>query len=436
MKKLMIMILCMGLLSACSTNELNAIEEDDPTIEIEFWYGLTGVQGDAMESFIEDFNLSQSGIRVKGIAQESYEITAKALQAAIVKRNTPSVVLLEDNQMHKISNKGGLMPLDNLINATEKFNSDDFIDPFISQGRIDGQTYALPLYGTTQILYYRKDMFEEKNIDPEMLKTWEGLAEAARQLTVKSGDDVLVYGWEPIQGRENLIDAAINRGGEFVSEDGKTILIAEEPWVKSWEQFRIWINEEKTMRVHYGGEGWEYWYATIDDVLQGRSAGYMGSSGDHGDLDFDILSAHVRPYWDGYENNPTGVVNAHTICIPAQTEEGKARAAFKFIEFMTSTEVSARWSIETGYLPVRQSSLSSETYETFLAKHPEFRISRDQLSSSRRIFEDPTGGKIYDALKIAAEKVQVQNIPASIALEEARAACQETLDKLNSETVR
>lgn len=436
MRKIALMLIAVLLLSACQAKDVDVADHGVEKVEIEFWYGLTGVQGDFMEAFIEAFNNSQDDVVVKGVSQESYEITAKALQAAIVKRNPPSVVLLEDNQMHKIGNKGGLMSLDRFIEDSTDFNEADFITPFLSQGRFNGNTYALPLYGTTQVLYYRKDMFEEHGIDPDILRTWEGLAEAAEILTVRNGEEVLVYGWEPIQGREDLIDASINRGGKFISDDGKTILIAEEPWIETWEQFRKWINEDKIMRVHYGGEGWQYWYATIDDVLQGRAAGYIGSGGDHGDLDFDILGAHLRPYWDGYAHNPTGVVNAHTICIPAQTSEEEALAAFKFIEYMTSTNVSAEWSMETGYLPVRESSLKSEAYRAFVAKHPEFEVTSQQILSSRQIFEDPTGGKIYDALKVAAEKVQIQNIPAYIALEEARVECQAVLDKILKESER
>ncbi len=436
MKKIAMLLMVVILLSACQSNEKDTAEVNADRVEIEFWYGLTGIQGDFMEAYIEAFNTSQDQVTVKGVTQESYEITAKALQAAIVKRTPPAVVLLEDNQMHKIGNKGGLMALDRFIEANSDFNAPDFIDPFLSQGRFNGNTYALPLYGTTQVLYYRKDMFEEKGISPDLLSTWEGLAQAASMLTVKNGDEVLVYGWEPIQGREDLIDATINRGGRFVSEDGKTVLIAEAPWVETWDQFRKWINEDRIMRVHYGGEGWQYWYATIDDVLQGRAAGYIGSSGDHGDLDFGIIEARLRPHWEGFEQNPTGVLNAHTICIPAQTNEAEAKAAFAFIQYMTSTDVSADWSMQTGYLPVRESSLQSERYKAYVASHPELKVTSQQILTSRQIFDDPTGGKIYDALRVAAEKVQIQNIPAEIALEEARAECQELLDKLVKEAER
>ena len=43
---------------------------------------------------------------------------------------------------------------------------------------------------------------------------------------------------------------------------------------------------------------------------------------------------------------------------------------------------------------------------------------------------DPTGGKILDALKIAADQVELENVPAQEALDEAQATAQEALDAL------
>lgn len=431
-KMILFMIITLAVFTvACSSKDiiLEGLEEEKP-IEIEFWYGLSGYLEEVMEDFILEFNNSQSEIVVRGVPQSSYEETGQALQAAIAERNTPAVVLLEDYVMHKIARHKGLAPLDDYIKLDKAFNKEDFIKPFIEQGKFDGKTYALPIFGTTQILYYRKDLFKKEGISPDALNTWEGLAEAAKKLTKRSGDEVLVYGWEPMQGRENLIDAAISRGGKFLSEDGKTVLIDSDEWVESWEAFRKWIHVDKIMKIHYGGEGWQYWYATIDDVMQGRTAGYTGSSGDQGDLDFSIIGTHIQPAWEGYENNPRAVANAHAICIPAIASKEQKLAAFKWMTYMTSPEISAKWSMETGYIPVRKSSKDIEAYKKFLKKNPNYNTPSKQASMSTSIFLDPTGGKIFDALKVAAEKVELLNIPAKQALKDAKNEAQSALDKV------
>ena len=93
-------------------------------------------------------------------------------------------------------------------------------------------------------------------------------------------------------GTKNMMDAVFSKGGTVLSEDGKTVTIDSPEWIDTWDLFRKWIHEDKTMRIHSGGQGWEYWYKTIDDVMKGQAAGYTGSSGDQGDLDFTQLGGN------------------------------------------------------------------------------------------------------------------------------------------------
>ncbi len=57
----------------------------------------------------------------------------------------------------------------------------------------------------------------------------------------------------------------------LLSEDGKKVMINSDEWVEVWESFRTWIHDDKIMKVNSGGQGWEYWYTTIDDVLQNKA---------------------------------------------------------------------------------------------------------------------------------------------------------------------
>ena len=53
-----------------------------------------------------------------------------------------------------------------------------------------------------------------------------------------------------------------------------------------------------------------------------------------------------------------------------------------------------------------------------------------QASHGTPALTDPTGGKIFDALKIAADKVELENVPAKEALDEAQKTAQEALDSM------
>ncbi len=395
-------------------------------VTIEFWYGLGGKLGENMETLIQKFNASQQEVIVKGIVQADYSETEQKLQAAIATGQVPAAVLSSNMDWAR---KGYFASMDELIAEQPDFNKEDFVQTFLKQGQVDGKQYFLPMYGTTQVMYYRKDAFEKSGIDASQLKTWEDLAAAAKKMTVQDGGKTTFFGWEPMWGSGNMIDAVMSKGGSILSEDGTKVTIDSPEWVETWDLFRKWIHEDKIMRIHSGGQGWEYWYKTIDDVMKGQAAGYTGSSGDQGDLDFSIVSAMEQPGWAGVgEGKP--VAEALMAGIPAKAGDTEKQAAMKWLTYFTNSENTAFWSINTGYISVRQSALKDPAFVSFSETNPQIKVPLMQASHASAPFQDPTGGKISDALKIAADKVQIENTPAAEALKEAQQTAQSALDKM------
>ena len=161
-----------GSMMACGTKTENKVAEatktSDGKIQIEYWYGLGGKLDENMQKIVRDFNSSQDKYEVKPIAQDDYDTTYKNLQAAIS---------------------------------------------------------AFPIYGTTQLLYYNTKAFKDAGISEDSLKTWSGLADAASKLVKKDGGEVSFYGWEPMKGPDNLVDAALSNGGQVLSDDKTKVII-------------------------------------------------------------------------------------------------------------------------------------------------------------------------------------------------------------------
>jgi len=398
-------------------------------VEIEFWYGLGGFLGQTVERIIQEFNESQNEVKVIGIAQADYDETMQKLQAAIAAGVAPAAVLMNQNEAVALARRGIFTPLDEYIAADPTVDLDDYIEAFTNVTNLDGRQYSLPLYGTTQVLYYRHDMFKDAGIDADSaLDTWEGLAEAAAKLTRWDGNNVVVYGWEPMWGEGNMVDSAQSRGLRILSEDGTKVQIDSPGWIETWESFRRWLHDEKIMRIHHGGIGWEYWYRTIADVLEGRAAGYTGSSGDQGDLDFTIVSAHPQPAWQGHTPAPSATAK-HGM-IPEQVPEEKKRAAFKWLAFFTSPEKTADWSMSTGYIGVRKSARVVPTFQAYVEANPHALVPLLQAETAIPEFLDPTGSDIWNALSDAADQVQIENIPARQALQRAARIAQRALDRV------
>lgn len=422
------------LLGGCSDAAKESLESDSKkedsssdsseVVEIEYWYGLGSVAGETMQSIIDDFNASQDKVKVTGVSQASYGDTAQEIQSALAAGNAPAVYIVDGT--YDAATEGFLEPMDDL--PTDVINPEDYLEVFWSQGEVDGERYSIPAYGTTQVMYYRSDILEEAGVDPEeMYSSWENVRKYSEQLIA---DGKVEQGHLPMYGSGNMIDIALSNGGKVFSDDGKEVLINSPEWVEAWEFMQAGITDE-VWHVNSGGQGWEYWYNTIDEVMTGKASGYTGSSGDKGDLDFEIIGSIEQPGLAG--NDPAPTAGALQFGIPKGTEEAEKQAAYEFIAYFTSPEVQSKWSQKIGYIPVNNKTPDDEEYAKFLEENPAYAVPYNQALHATPSIIDPTGGQIMDAINIAVDKVQLEGVDPQTALDEAQEKAQAALDEFLAE---
>lgn len=397
-------------------------------VEIEFWYGLGGKLGDQMKKKIDAFNKSQDKVVIKGVQQADYDETYKKLQAAVASGKTPALILTTTDTGKIMANKKIITDLTPYIDVKDDYETDDIIKTFLEDGQVEDKQFSLPAYGTTQLMYYRKDALKEAGLTEDIFKDWAKFEDAAKKMTKKNGDKVERYGWSPMWGADNLMDMAYSNGGKVIDESGKKVTINSKEWVEAWSIIDRGINKDKTMKINSGGQGWEYWYKTIDEVMQGKSAGYIGSSGDQGDLDFKQLGAAEQPGFNGKKGTPSA--SSQQLAIPSKAEAKQKAAAFEFIKFFEKSENTADWSMNTGYIAVRSSAKEDPKFKAFAKKNPQILKPIEQAEHAVPTFIDPTGGKIKDAIKKAADKMEIEGKSAQEVLDEAQKEAQAALDNV------
>lgn len=411
---------------ASGINQTQKDEDMKGKTEVDFWYsgGKTAVK--VVQNIVDDYNKSQDTYFVKTVTQADYSETYEKLQAAIAGNVAPDVVLLESDSARGLSDKNLVVDLSEKMKKDNDFNEDDYVSTFFEQGKDDNdKIFGIPAYGTTQVLYYNKNAFNKAGIDPNNIKTWQDLAQAASKI---KNDGEYTYGWEPMWGADNLIDASLSNGGTIFSEDGKKVTINSKEWVEVWSNFEKWIHDDKTMAIHSGGQGWEYWYKTIDDVIQNKAGGYTGSSGDQADLDFSIVGAIEQPSWkDGTESKP--VARALMLSVLTKSSEEKQAGAYDFMKYFTNVKSQAKWSMSTGYVPVNKGVLDDVDYMKYTEENPQALVPYTQAEHGSIYPYDPTNGAVKDALKIAADKVEIDGSSAKDALDEAQKTAQKALDE-------
>lgn len=124
---------------------------------------------------------------------------------------------------------GFLMPLDDFYPQVDP----DFVPGLIDMYTVDGKLYALPYFSNPHIMFYRKDLFEEKGLRAPV--TLEEFVEVATKLTVDiDGDgDIDVYGTALPGGpyvhtTYEFIENLYTFGGEVFNERGEPIFNSDE----------------------------------------------------------------------------------------------------------------------------------------------------------------------------------------------------------------
>ncbi|MCD6520051.1 MAG: extracellular solute-binding protein [Anaerolineae bacterium] len=113
------------------------------------------------------FEAKFPGIEAKHEIVQNYEDTFFA--SLVAGAGLPDCAWMDSHSYQKMARTGQLMALDELLEPYK----DDIIDFLWEGGLYQGVQYGAPRRYAPQLLWYRKDRFEEVGIDPDAIKTWD-----------------------------------------------------------------------------------------------------------------------------------------------------------------------------------------------------------------------------------------------------------------------
>lgn len=150
----------------------------------------------ALRQMIEGFERANPGIRVRVEPQVFSELMQKFL-AGHATGNAPDIIWVNTENMGALTRSGAAADLQAaFINRWSQAERDDFfVRAGWDAGLAGNRRFAVPLFHATTSIAYRRDLFEQQNVDPEAIRTWDQLAEAARRLTIRRDGRVEVWGF-------------------------------------------------------------------------------------------------------------------------------------------------------------------------------------------------------------------------------------------------
>ena len=355
---LAIMMMVSIVIAGCSSNSSsNEGAAEDGVTQITLWHMEEPPNRvDRFNEVIEAFNKANPDIKVTAQVQ-SWDDAYSKFPAAIQAGNGPDLLFTLPDYTTLIKDLGVVQPVDDILAKLDEKHQ--FIDAAVTPYQYEDKTWALPVYGMVQALWYRKDLFAEANL--EAPKTWDELVNAAKVLT-KDGQygialpasksmatDQVVYSFLVAAGAKNIIDG----------ENNITFNTPES--VKAYETYEELMKySPKDSNTYTWGEP-QAQFNTGKAVMAIEKGQYLAPFEAESGKPASELGVVPMPVADSGEEGSIYYSNGVMVL---SDDEKKQEAIAKFFDYLYEPDTYAQFlNAEPGlFLPVTQSVLDSETY--------------------------------------------------------------------------
>lgn len=377
-------------LAACGGGGSDSGAEDalptDPnaalTGEITMWSSFTqGPRAEWMERMADKFEAEHPGVKIN-IELFSWDEFNTKWTTGLAAGQVPDISTAQPNQVVDMINADALVPLNDVIDSIGR---DRFYEPSLLEGASGDQNYSMPNYSHAQVMWYRKDILEEKGIP--VPTTWEEL-EAACAKIGKSAD--LYPLAVPMGTNDMLATRYVNfyvrsMGETLLKDNGHANLDSE----AAAEALRYWAD----MYKKYSPEG-AINYKILDNAklfYQGKTvfdfnSGFhiSGTLKDRPDLDGKIAAAPMPRHDSSDPAVYPGEVSNIAMVLWEASDAKPAAKAFLASLYETDEYINYLHSIPGGMLPALKDIREKEKYK-----------------------DDPTIQKYADSIKAIEDQVAI-----------------------------
>tara|TARA_B100000674_G_C37910770_1_gene948486 strand:- start:380 stop:1642 length:1263 start_codon:yes stop_codon:yes gene_type:complete len=391
--------------------------------ELTMYYPIAvgGALTEVVDSIVADFETENPDIKVNAIYSGNYDDTRVRALSALNSGDPAQLAVMFSIDAYDLIEQDLILPFDDLVSGTAGANwLKSFYPALMANGNIEGKTWGIPFQRSTIVAYYNKDMFRAAGLDPEAPPTsWNELISMGKALTKDGSYGIMIpstgYPYWMFQA------LAIQNGKEVMSNDGLTTYFDDPTVIETLEFWKSLSSEHGVMP-----EGTVEWGTLRQAFLEGQTAMMWHSTGNltavkkNASFDFGVaeLPANVR------KGSPTGGGNFY---IFKDTSAEEQAAALKLIEFMTSPEQAAAWSIATGYMGVSPAAYETDALKSYTSSFPPALVARNQLQHAVAEFSTFETARVREGLNNAIQSALTGSKSAADALGEAQAAAERLL---------
>ncbi len=343
--------------------------------EIQWWHAMPGNLGEAVNALAEGFNKSQTEYKVNPVFKGTYTETLTAAIAAFRAKQAPHIVqVFEVGTANMMAAKGAVYPVFQLMaDAKEPFDPKAYIGPVYGYySTTDGKLLSMPFNSSTPVLYWNKELVSKAGLDPNKPPTtWPELGEMAKKAVAagaKCGFTPQWQTWTMIENYgawHNLPYATKANGFGGIDIELK---FNDPARVKFIQMLADW-GKDKTF-VYGGREGKSNTLFTAGDCAFFVASSATASAIDKA-LGTDKFGIGMMPYSPDVIAKPqNSIIGGATLWVLQGKPAAEYKGVAKFLTYLASAPIQAKWHQETGYVPVTLAAAEVSEKDGFYKKFP------------------------------------------------------------------
>jgi multiple sugar transport system substrate-binding protein len=325
---------------------------------VNYWYWLDDASNNTMEELIQKFNQSHPDIQVVGrmIPFSDYQQT---LINSYSTNALPDAARFKDWWIGQFTENKLLEPLDEYTKNWEYRG--DIDDVFWNTGRTadpNSPVYMMPHQYITFYLYYRKDLFEQANLQPP--KTFDEFLNAAKKLTDPSKQRY-GFAYRGGSGGQDQWYAFMLAGGARMVDDQGNIVINNEKAVEVNNWYLDLFRKYKVAPPTAISDSYAQLMAGFQAGTTAMMAHHIGSYETLHKALGDKLGVVPMPQADPAHPATMGTMTGNVMFSSSKNKE----ATWTFLSWLSGPEATDILSKSTnGQLPVLKSLTSKPEYQS------------------------------------------------------------------------
>jgi ABC-type glycerol-3-phosphate transport system substrate-binding protein len=142
-------------------------------------------------NLIAEYNRLNTGIKAEFRQVPFDDVVSEAMRAYSTDQ-APDIIAVDNPEHALFASRGAFLDLTDMIAKSTVIKPENYFPGPLASTMWEGRHYGVPKATNTIALYYNKDMFKAKGLDPDKPpQTWAELVDAARKLTDPAAN---VYG--------------------------------------------------------------------------------------------------------------------------------------------------------------------------------------------------------------------------------------------------